>query len=167
MENINKNFMQNINNKLIKINKENDFFKKCITIRSLFLEIIREFKWLKNDIGCTSFLNASLNKTQEILLYMKEYLHSEKKERNIRYINLTIKNLIKFKKNCLNLTLFELSKLPGHLPIDIKKYIIEYISPISLLSAMDDYDEDKGEGEDEYYDDALAEVMWTDLLSYA
>ena len=94
MENINKNFMRNINNKLTKINKEYDFFKKCITIRSVFLEIIREFKSLKNDIRCTLFLNVSLNKTQEILLYMKEYLHSEKKERNIRYINLTIKKTL-------------------------------------------------------------------------
>ena len=134
MRYVNEKFMQNINNKIIKINKENDFFKKCIIIRSIFLRIIREFKWLKNDIGFTLFLNASINKTQEILCYLKKYLQSEKKNNNIRYINITIKNLIQFKKNCLNITLFELSKLPGHLPFDIKKYIVEYISPISLLS---------------------------------
>ena len=133
MRYINEKFMQNMNNKITKINKENDFFKKCIIIRSIFLQIIREFKWLKNDIGFTLFLNTSINKTQEILYYLKKYLQSEKKNSNIRYINITIKNLIQFKKNCLNITLFELSKLPGNLPFDIKKYIVEYISPISLL----------------------------------
>tara|TARA_B110000967_G_C18335201_1_gene293983 strand:- start:194 stop:460 length:267 start_codon:yes stop_codon:yes gene_type:complete len=78
-------------------------------------------------IHWTQFLQATFRKSNEqlALLYEKmEFVDADEKQ----YLTMLINNLQSFRQKCIDSTVYNFSKLPGHIPLEIKNHIVGFIA---------------------------------------
>ena len=114
-------------------------YDKVKKIRPMYLYVLRMFDYMDRRYSYNSFLRSCYSKTTEFI----SILHTEMEllaqndpdeAKKYRYMNIFLKNMVSFRIKCIQSTLAQYSKLPGHIPLVLRSHIVSYITylPINL-----------------------------------
>ena len=130
------NFRKTFSNFLtLRMNKveSGTIFMNIRYIRSIYLYLIRNFSIIietKIYYESKLLMFAAYKKTYDISKELFNYIIKPNiLNQEIRYAHILLNNLKKFRKLFIKDILMDYSKLPGHLPMCIRSYIMSFIIP--------------------------------------
>jgi len=114
-------------------------YSKVKTIRPMYLYVLRMFDYMDTRYIYNCFLRSCYSKTTEfisILRHDMEFLaHDDPDEaKEHRYMKIFLKNMVSFRIKCIQSTLAQYSKLPGHFPLVLRSHIVSYITYLPINS---------------------------------
>ena len=133
--------IQKINKRLDRAKTFDGIYERCKQIRPMFLFFMREFQLLQVLVP---FMRTCFRKSYEFQIDVDARLDiiAEIQEENgagsaatkaeYKYLNWLNKNFKTFRLACLQNTLQQFTKLPGHLPLELRSHIVSYISTIPI-----------------------------------
>lgn len=126
------NFMNSITSKIENVYAVHVKEKRIPKIRSVFLELNRNFDWMYYHYELYGIIRVSNIKAKELYAVIKEEIPCTHENNQISpvigYYETVIKTIQKFIHKCQEKTMQEFTKLPGYLPLDVKRHIVSYIS---------------------------------------
>ena len=127
-----KIFRENIQRKLHKLDTGYpSVMDQCKIVRSVYLELNRNFQIVSKSCNCTKLLMISRTKVIELLdslnniIMNDEMVREDNTQRKYYFmVKKTVYNFgIKYREYCIQ----QYQKLPGNIPLDIRKHIVSYI----------------------------------------
>ena len=135
-ENRKKNFMKSITNKLNNVYAVHVKEKRIPKIRSVFLELNRNFDWIYYHYELYGIIRISNIKAQELYPIIKQEIPFSDENNEISpvigYYQTVLKTIQKFINKCQEKSMQEFTKLPGCFPLDVKRHIVSYIAISSI-----------------------------------
>ena len=119
--------VRSLNRTVQGLKQASGLYSRSKHFRPLILQILRQFEFMDLCIHWTQFLQATFRKSNEqlALLYEKmEFVDADEKQ----YLTMLINNLQSFRQKCIDSTVYNFSKLPGHIPLEIKNHIVGFIA---------------------------------------
>ena len=125
-------FKENIQKKLQKMETGYpSVMDQCKIIRSIYLELNRNFELVSKSCSCAKLLMISRIKVIELqdslnnIIRDDQMVREDNTERQYYFmVKKTIYNFgIKYREYCIQ----QYQKIPGNIPLDIRKHIVSYI----------------------------------------
>jgi|TARA_Y200000002_G_C22597897_1_gene628198 hypothetical protein len=125
-------FKENIQKKLQKLETGYpSVMDQCKIIRSIYLELNRNFELVSKSCSCAKLLMISRTKVIELqdslnnIIRDDQMVRQDNTERQYYFmVKKTIYNFgIKYREYCIQ----QYQKIPGNIPLDIRKHIVSYI----------------------------------------
>jgi len=133
--------IKKVSKRLDRMKYVDGLYERCKQIRPMFLFFMREFQLLQVLVP---FMRTCFRKSYEFQKDVDARLDliAEIREENgagsaatkteYKYLTWLVKNFKTFRRTCLQNTLQQFGKLPGHLPLDLRSHIVSYISTIPI-----------------------------------
>jgi len=108
-------------------------FERAKHIRLTMLLATREFETLRvRDAAAIALYTHTFMLEKEVTTYIDE-LHLQLQankflEHRYNYMNMLLGDIKTYRRVCLQTTLKQFTMLPGSWPLDVRKYIVSYIS---------------------------------------
>jgi len=114
-------------------------YYKVKKIRPMYLYVLRVFDYMDKRYTYNSFLRSCYSKTTEFISILHNEMgflaHNDPGEANkYRYMKIFLKNMVSFRIKCIQSTLAQYSKLPGHFPLVLRSHIVSYITYLPINS---------------------------------
>ena len=119
--------VRSLNKTVQGLKQTSGLYSRSKQFRPLILQILRQFEFMDSCVQWTQFLQATFRKSNEqlALLYEKmKFMTVDEKQ----YLIMLVNNLQSFRKKCMDSTVYNFSKLPGHIPLEIKNHIVGFIA---------------------------------------
>jgi hypothetical protein len=115
-------------------------YEKARAIRPLILKVIRVYKKIKNEHEYTEYLQATYDKSKEMLMDIdaeiemleEEAAWSSKYQYQANYLKKFKKNLKKIIKLCQDSSIQYYTMLPDNMPIDVRTHCVKFISAATI-----------------------------------
>jgi len=119
--------VRSVNKTVHGLKQTNGLYSRSKLFRPLILQLLRQFEFMDSGTHWTQFLQATFRKSNEqlVVLYKEmKFMTMDEKQ----YLTLLINNLQSFRQKCIDSTVYNFSKLPGHIPLEIKNHIVGFIA---------------------------------------
>jgi len=126
-------FCKIVSKKLDRVRETHGTYGQSRHMRPLYLYVNRVFERLVQISVYGGFLRSCYVKSNEFTTATIEVMDFQARNdpderKKHRYMRLFIKNMEIFRRTCIRSDCAQYSKLPGHLPLDIRSIIVSYIS---------------------------------------